>query len=111
MILYVAAADEKPDLKLFRAIQKARGESKDEKIKSKSLLIMITSNIEIETPVLLAVTKMDLLSEAERSDFCKSVSYFHPESYALFDDGEFLYDVSFKSSPVTVLLTNLFRTQ
>lgn len=78
LILYVAAADEKPDLKLFRAIQKARGESKDEKIK--------------KTPVLLAVTKMDLLSEAERSDFCKSVSYFHPESYALFDDGEFLYD-------------------
>ena len=35
LILYVAAADEKPDLKLFRAIQKARGESKDEKIKSK----------------------------------------------------------------------------
>ena len=35
LILYVASADEKPDLKLFRAIQKARGESKDEKIKSK----------------------------------------------------------------------------
>ena len=34
LILYVASADEKPDLKLFRAIQKARGESKDEKIKS-----------------------------------------------------------------------------
>ena len=46
------------------------------------------------TPVLLAVTKMDLLSETEKSDFCNSVSYFHPESYALFDDGEFLYDVS-----------------
>ena len=42
---------------------------------------------------------MDLLSEGERSDFCKSVSYFHPESYALFDDGEFLYDVSFLASP------------
>jgi len=78
LILYVASADEKPDLKLFRAIQKARGESKDEKIK--------------RTPVLLAVTKMDLLSQAEKSDFCNSVSYFHPESYALFDDGEFLYD-------------------
>ena len=44
LILYVAAADEKPDLKLFRAIQKARGESKDEKIKSKFELIETTSN-------------------------------------------------------------------
>ena len=44
LILYVAAADEKPDLKLFRAIQKARGESKDEKIKSKFGLIEITIN-------------------------------------------------------------------
>ena len=41
---------------------------------------------------------MDLLSQAEKSDFCNSVSYFHPESYALFDDGEFLYDVSQVSS-------------
>lgn len=78
LILYVASADEKPDLKLFRAIQKARLESKDEKIKN--------------MPVLLAVTKMDLLSENEQNDFRQNVSYFHPESYAFFDDGEFTYD-------------------
>ena len=101
LILYVAAADEKPDLKLFKAIQKARLGSKDEKIKSKiNFLAYYCSKVWfllnglLDMPVLLAVTKMDLLSEAEQNDFAKNVSYFHPESYALYDDDEFSYDVS-----------------
>ena len=38
MILYVAPADEEPDVKLFKAIIRAKEESKDEKTKSKKLV-------------------------------------------------------------------------
>ena len=35
LILYVASAEERPDLKLFKALQKAKLDSKDEKARSK----------------------------------------------------------------------------
>jgi len=78
LILYVASAEERPDLKLFKALQKAKLDSKDEKARN--------------CPILLTMTKFDLLPASEQEELKQNIFFYHPESYALYDNGEFCPD-------------------
>jgi GTPase SAR1 family protein len=80
LILYVASAEERPDLKLFKALQKAKLDSKDEKARN--------------CPILLTMTKFDLLPASEQDELKQNIFFYHPESYALYENGEFCPDVS-----------------
>lgn len=80
LILYVASAEERPDLKLFKALQKAKLDSKDEKARN--------------CPILLTMTKLDLLPASEQEELKQNIFFYHPESYALYDNGEFCPDES-----------------
>jgi len=80
LILYVASAEERPDLKLFKALQKAKLDSKDEKARN--------------CPILLTMTKFDLLPALEQEELKRNIFYYHPESYALYENGEFCPDES-----------------
>ena len=40
------------------------------------------------------MTKLDLLTESEQNKLREEIFYFHPESYAFYEDGQFLPDVS-----------------
>jgi len=72
LILYVAPADEEPNIKLFKAIIRAKEESKDEKSK--------------KVPVFLAMTKFDLLSQPDQEMLEQNIFYYHPESYGFFGE-------------------------
>ena len=101
LILYVASAEERPDLKLFKALQKAKLDSKDEKARSKLELLKnrtsVTNGIlkqTLDCPILLTMTKFDLLPASEQEELKQNIFFYHPESYALYDNGEFCPDVS-----------------
>ena len=102
LILYVASAEERPDLKLFKALQKAKLDSKDEKARSKlesndesSIRNWLVLKQTLDCPILLTMTKFDLLPASEQEELKQNIFFYHPESYALYDNGEFCPDVSF----------------
>ena len=43
------------------------------------------------------MTKFDLLPASEQEELKQNIFFYHPESYALYDNGEFCPDVSFLS--------------
>ena len=101
LILYVASAEERPDLKLFKALQKAKLDSKDEKARSKLELLKNRTSVTnvilkqtLDCPILLTMTKFDLLPASEQEELKQNIFFYHPESYALYDNGEFCPDVS-----------------
>ena len=40
------------------------------------------------------MTKFDLLPASEQEELKQNIFFYHPESYALYDNGEFCPDVS-----------------
>lgn len=72
MILYVAAADERPNVNLFKAIIRAKEESKDEKA--------------MKCPIMLVMTKFDLLDEVEKAAVNDNIFFYHPSSYGFHGD-------------------------
>ena len=43
------------------------------------------------------MTKFDLLPVSEQEELKQNIFFYHPESYALYDNGEFCPDVSLSS--------------
>lgn len=72
MILYVAAADERPNVNLFKAIIRAKEESKDEKA--------------MKCPIMLVMTKFDLLDDVEKAAVNDNIFFYHPSSYGFHGD-------------------------
>ena len=51
------------------------------------------------------MTKFDLLPASEQEELKRNIFFYHPESYALYDNGEFCPDVSlFMSHIIWVIL-------
>ena len=46
------------------------------------------------------MTKFDLLPASEQEELKQNIFFYHPESYALYDNGEFCPDVSLESRTV-----------
>lgn len=72
MILYVAAANDRPNVNLFKAIIRAKEESKDEKA--------------MKCPIMLVMTKFDLLDEEESAAVNDNIFFYHPSSYGFHGD-------------------------
>ena len=43
------------------------------------------------------MTKLDLLPGSERDELKENIFYYHPESYALYENNDFILDVSFRN--------------
>ena len=55
------------------------------------------------------MTKFDLLPASEQEELKQNIFFYHPESYALYDNGEFCPDVSIISDRTPAVHGTMFK--